>query len=265
MLNSRVKAKLPSRSERGFTLIETLVAILTGIIVMLVLFTILEVSIKQSKRLSDVSEASQLGRVAMNHVVDELHSVCLSEGFAPVQPESSENQLIVVNGYSEAAEVPTVGTFASGVRKDKIVYSPSAKTLTDYTYYATGSPKAGEYTFASTPSPSTGVLLGKDITQMTVVKGGKEVKQPVFQYYAYSTSAATSTSTASSQLKEETLLKEGETLSTTTAPTVAAVDVSFSAGPLDGEEKGRLAPLTSEVAFAFEAPNIEATEDKPCA
>jgi type II secretory pathway pseudopilin PulG len=252
-------------AEHGFTLIETLVAMATGIVIAAVLFTVLEVSVKQSTRLADAATATQLGRVAMNHVVDELHSACLSQGFSPVQEKSTENKLIVANGYGEGAEVPSVGTSSTGVRKDEIVYSPAAETLIDYTYYATGETN-GEYTWGTV---NPGVRIGEHITRTS--ENGKLL--PIFGYYAYATTPATSTTAAGSELNETTPLGGSGEMTKAVAETVASVVVSFATAPpdyanLDPSEKkqGRIAPLTSQVVFSFESPpNESTTKDEPCA
>ena len=95
-----------ARDARGFTLIETLVAILTGIVVTAALFAILEVSLHQSARAADVVQASQLGRATMTRMVDELRSSCLATEFTPIQEKSSNTELYFRNSYSEKA-VPT--------------------------------------------------------------------------------------------------------------------------------------------------------------
>ncbi len=252
------------RDEDGFTLIETLVAISTGIVIVFALFAILEFSVGQSSRISDVATATQLGRVTMNHVVDELHSVCLSQNFAPVQAESTENTLIFVNGYSgnsERSEVPSVATSTAGAHKDKIEWNPSTGILTDYTYYATGESN-GKYTFAEAATPAAGVRVGEHIAQLS--EDGTPV--PIFRYYAYATTPATSTTAAASELNETTLIGKGESLSKAAAESVASVAVSFNIAPSNGNEhQGRPAPLSSQAIFGFEAPSNETTtKTGPC-
>ena len=107
------------RDERGFTLMETLVAMVTGIIVTGALFAILEFSVHQTSRISQVAQASQVSRTAMTRIVDELHSACLSTGFAPVQETSTPSKLVVQNGYSEQAEVPGVYTSKGGPKANR--------------------------------------------------------------------------------------------------------------------------------------------------
>jgi Tfp pilus assembly protein PilW len=241
------------RDARGFTLMETLIAMLTGFVVTGALFAILQVSTTQSSRISDVAQATQFGRTAMTHIVDETHSACLSSGFTPVQAESTATKLIFVNGYGEKAEVPSVGTTATGVRKDEILWSESAQTLTDATYLSTGTTSKEEKEVYTWPAkPNYEVRIGEHIT--------KSGTTPIFQYYAYSTKPSTSPTAPSSTLEETTLVgaKEAKGLSSTEAPEVASVLISFKAAPRDGKtELGRAVSLSTQATFAFEAPNSE--------
>src|ERR1700690_1588251 len=127
------RAIAAARDPRGFTLIEVLVAMVTGIIVTGALFAILEVSTRQAARVSEVAQATQVGRTAMTHVVDELHSACLSNGFTPVKPVTTATKLVFVNAYfpehaSEAKEPEY--TF---VNKNVIEYVAAKGRLTDVT------------------------------------------------------------------------------------------------------------------------------------
>jgi len=259
--------------ERGFKLIEVLVAMVTGLVVAGALFAILEVSMKQSTQISDVAQATQLGRGTMTHVVDELRSACVSSKFKPVQSESTESKLVFVNGYSESAEVPAVATTnfsggLSGVRKDEIVWSGvEGGTLTDNVALGNGE-SAGSYTFkASAP-----VRIGNNIRLAKEVVKGKEETAPLYTYYEYAETPATSTSAASSTLTK-IALSGGKTLGTA-AERVAAVSVDFNAAapgtPVGKElnkttEHDRSVNLNSAVTFAFSAPNSEATiKAGPC-
>jgi len=255
-----INTRVAPGAEHGFTLIETLIAMLTGFVVTGALFAILQISTTQSSRIADVAQATQLGRTTMTHILDETHSACLSSGFTPVQEKSNEERLIFVNGYSKEAEVPSVGTTATGVRKDEIVWSKSAQTLTDFTYLSTGTAvkeEKEEYTFSATPTPSSGVRIGEHITENQVENAKKEKEAvPIFKYYAYATTPSTSPTAPSSTLNEKEPL-EG-TLSKEAAESVASVLVTFKTAPRNGKtELGRDPVMSTQATFAFEAPNSE--------
>jgi type II secretory pathway pseudopilin PulG len=246
-------------AEGGFTLIETLVAMVTGLVITGALFAVLEVSLHQSARLSDVAQATQLGRTAMTHVVDELHSACLSSGFTPVREKSTENKLIFVNAYSKEAEI-------SSARKDEIVWEKESGTLTDYTYPSVGG-TSPEFKWAEKPSPEKGVRIGEHISKAELTNEKKEKETPpIFQYYAYTTKPSTSPTAPSSTLKEQTLAGAKTGLTAAEAATVASVVISFKAAPSDGRtELGRGTSLTNQMTFAFEAPSSESPiEAAPC-
>jgi hypothetical protein len=224
----------------------------TGLIVSGALFAILEVSLHQSSRLSDVAQATQLGRTAMNRVVDAMHSGCIAEKFAPVQAGSSPTKLILVSGYSEETEVPTKATTATGVHKDEFEFAN--KRLVDKTALSSAEVSAGSYTWEAAKE----FRLSENVKKTKVGK----VEEPIFTYWAYATAASTSTSAASSTLtKIEKFEGEKETLTAAQAKKVASVEVKFNQLPTDNEEKqsGRSVDLNSQVTFSFSAPDSEAT------
>jgi hypothetical protein len=246
-----------SRDERGVSLIETIVAMVSGLVLLGAMFSILEVSLHQSTRLTDVAQATQLGRNTMTRVVDELHSACISPGFTPIQEGSNSKEMTVISAYSENA---TIG--AESVRKDKIVWSEAAKTLTDTRYQGNG----GEWPKYTFPEKATAVTrVGESVTQ---AENEKKEKLPIFRYYAYAAKAGTGTSAPSSALNEaEPLTGEGEKgLSAKEAKTAASVLVSFRTAPPSGStQASRSIDLSSQVTFAFSAPSSEASiKDGPC-
>jgi Tfp pilus assembly protein PilW len=256
MLTPADSHRPPHAREAGFTLVETLVAMMTGLIVVGALFAILELTTQESARITDVAQATQLGRTTMTHVIDEMHSACVSANFTPVQEKSSAKELILANGYSENAEVPSVGTSSTGVRKDKIVWNELESTLTDFTYLSTGSKGTNEYTFSEAASPAKGVLIGENVKE-AVIKG-EAISKGVFGYFKYATTAAAGTAEASSTL---TKIEPGAGgLTAAQAKEVSGVLVTFNIAPTNKLATGeRSVNLSSQVTFAFSAPSAEAT------
>ena len=264
---------LHPRQEHGFTLIETLVAMIAGVVVTGAILEIFVVSLHQTSRLTDYVQATQLGRSAMTHIVDELHSACISREFAPVQAKSSANELVFRNAYGEEAFLPNAKEAetkeasltekkGAGVFEHQIVWSKSAGTLTDYVYRTT----SGEwptYTFPeitsthSNATPTTGIRLASNVTEASG-------STPIFRYYTYGETASESSSTAVSTLTEKLAPTGGFT--TEEAKKIAAVVVSFATAPIDGETAlGRRAELSNQVIFSFSTPSSETTiKDGPC-
>jgi Tfp pilus assembly protein PilW len=248
------------RDTRGFTLIETLVAMVSGLVVMLALFAILEFSTRQASRTSDVTQATQLGRAAMTHMIDELHSTCQSPSEAPVLEKSKPSELWFENAVSEAAVIESAA-------RHRIYWVEKEKggALWEATWNSSGG-EWPSFTFpARTATPSTTVLLGQNITHYMKTSGGKTEEVPFFQYYQYATTAGTiETNKPVSTLELTTPPSEGFTASE--AEKVSSVLISFRAGPADGNsELGRTVDLASQATFSFSAPVAEATiKDGPC-
>jgi Tfp pilus assembly protein PilW len=281
MLSRKPKINPPRiRDDRGFTMIELLVSMLTATIVIGALFATLEIAKSQTTLVSDKVQANQLGNTAMTRIIDELHSSCLSPGFAPIQEKSDENELIFKNAYSAEAVIPnTVEAEAkskpgTGVFEHQIVWNSSAKTLTDFIYKSTSgegpeatlpTPDYSSTTHeAANATPTKGVLLASNVTQ-TEESGGTKI--PIFKYYKYNTTSTSSSTTPDSTLTPILssyipLKKETTTGSTeekeNSAENVSSVLVSFRVAPVDGKaERDQYIDLSNQVTLAFSAPNTE--------
>ncbi len=245
--------------ESGFSLIELLVAMISGIVVTFALFAVLNITTDQASRLTNYAQATQQGRLAMTKIVDALHSACVTNGFTPIVTGSGESELLFVNAYSEQAVIPK-----EAFHKQKIVWSKAAETLTDYSYPAVKEISWPNFEYSGTASPSTGVVLARNVTQTET--GGKKV--PVFQYFAYTAESSESATTGLSTLSTEPLKVP---LTEKTAPTAASVLVTFNAGPNEGttaigaQGKGVSAGEQTQVTLSFTVPiSNEKVVDAPC-
>jgi Tfp pilus assembly protein PilW len=261
MLSSRLIHRL--RDARGTSLIEVLVAMVTGIVVVAALFSILEVSLHQTARTTDTVQATQLSRKTMTHIVDELRSACIAsshEGYWPIKEKSTGSELRFVSAASSQSEIGSVA--ASEVNEHRIVYEPKEGTITDYTYPS----KSGtlpNFTFSTTPEPKNGIRIGSQITTSQVLneKGEKETA-PIFLYEKYATTSEATTTTP-----DDTLTRVGsELLTATQAKETASVLIRFHQLPANGDTQPfRSLDTSSQVTFAFAAPlPEEKVKAAPC-
>ncbi len=245
MLSGRLRTP---GSEHGFSLIETMVAMVTGLIVVGALFTVLEVSARQTSRDTDYVQSTQRGRIVMTHLVNELHSACLYLGFTPIQEKSGPNELIFVNAYSAEATPATAFEHIIKFEGGELVEKTWAnKTGSSYPKF--------EFETSSTPTNIT-YLNGKsgDIAE---VEGTH-----IFRYDKYAAEATGTSTTGESALTELTT----SPLTAATAKEAAAVTISFRSLPTNKNTKlNRSLNLESLVTLALDAPRTEAKlSDKPC-
>jgi prepilin-type N-terminal cleavage/methylation domain-containing protein len=254
-----------SSDQRGFTLIETLVSMVAGVVVTGALSMVFIVALHQTSRLTDSVQASQLGRTAMTHIVDELRSACVSRNYTPVQEGSTSTDLIFRNAYGEESLILNAKEAApgTGAFQHQIVFNSSAHTLTDYIYPSEKGSEWPNYKFpladyesskseAANAEPKKGIQLANN------------VKSASFKYFQYGEAATESTTTPLTTLSEIALTSNA--LPSKAAPNVAAVEVTLTTEPLDGETTlSRSAEFSNEVTFAFGTPSSEAKiEDQPC-
>jgi prepilin-type N-terminal cleavage/methylation domain-containing protein len=253
----------PVRSERGFTLIETLVAMVIALIVTLAAFELLEVTDHQTERATNYLESSQLGNAVMTHIVGELDSACLRYKFVPLLA-GKENEITFQDASSTEAEIPLSQIQEREIvwkEKGTVVWHGVARkygTLTEFRAPATGESK-GEYTWGTKSEVKLGTRVMKELTE-----NEKGAEAPIFRYYKYST-----TVTDSSELGETSLTEVPSAEVSSHLGEIVSVQIAFRALPTDGKaiaEDGESLGQRSQVAFSFSTPLAESTisGETPC-
>lgn len=220
--------------ERGFALVELLVAMLTATIVMLGIFQLMDISARESARVVRRVEADQTARPVLTRIIDEFHSACVSSSVPPILAGTDNSITFVTQTGSAVNPNP-----------DKHVITLSGKTLTETTYpYVSGS--APSWTFSTTGSPRT---LLTNAGPATI--NGSTV--PLFRYYEYSAGQLSSTPMSTNPLD---------------TANVAQVAVAFSVAPSSNPANDANADFTvADSALLRLGPAGEDTsaETVPCA
>ena len=119
--------------EHGFSLIELLVAMIMGLVISLAAFSILEFTTSDVSRITARAHVTQTGRVALEKLMLQLHSACVSVNVNPIQAKSTGTTLKFVSETSpvNSNNEPT-SSFAT-VKEHEIVYTPpSGKIAGDF-------------------------------------------------------------------------------------------------------------------------------------
>jgi hypothetical protein len=239
-------APIPSLvGEDGFTLIEMLVAALTGLVLTFASFALLQLATNQSLRARDFVQADQLGRVTMNHIVDELDSACVVAKGPPILETSNKEELLFITAFSKRAEIQP-----SEVQKHDIYWKKVGTQIGSlYDMTATAEKQTGEHEWTFKAFVKPGVLIDSDIVRATNKATGE---REIFKYEGYNEKASEGGEEAANALKPLPM-KSGK-LTKEEAANVAAVNVSFRSLPSDESEKvGRYDDLSSQVTLAFSA------------
>ena len=154
------------RDESGTTLIELMVALMTGLVILSALTMTVITTMHTTSRVTSRVEATQRARIAMTRIMQELHSSCIAPEIAPVKEGSTGNSLIFVH-QTGAAVVPTPV-------KSIITYENGQLTQADYAMTGGASP---DWTFATQASSSRTLLT--DVAPIPP-------SSSVFSYYRYS-------------------------------------------------------------------------------
>jgi prepilin-type N-terminal cleavage/methylation domain-containing protein len=268
--------------EHGVTLIELLVAMLMALVVSLAAFSILQFTTDDVSRITSRAHVDQTGRVALEKIMLQLHSACVSVNVNPIQVKSSETRIKFVSETSSlnSSKEPT-SSFAT-VKLHELTYTPPsgkiAGTLTEKTWKSTGTnTSTGEYIFNNeSESPAETKLLLAGIVR--TVKESKEA--PIFQYYRYYNSTDAKIKTGEAKLGEidPEAMSNGEMeaekivnkTKITEAEKVAKVAVSFTLTPETHEsiiaKGGQPVALEDSAVLRFTPASEEAgNTNQPCA
>jgi prepilin-type N-terminal cleavage/methylation domain-containing protein len=211
-LRSRWRAR--AGDERGFTLIEMLVALSIGTIVLTAMLAILISSVDLSSANNDSIEANQQGRLAMTKLVQALDSSCVAATTPPVLAGSDANHVVF---YSLLGDAPSINPSEITVTYGASTTDPlaTANSLTMYTQPWVSGTSSSSWTFGT----GTNFTLLDHMSPATVNGTGN---QPVFQYYGYNSGTGTMSTTPYTT-----------PLSAANALTTTEIAINFEALPSD--------------------------------
>jgi prepilin-type N-terminal cleavage/methylation domain-containing protein len=252
------------REERGYTLVELLVAMAMGTVIAMAAFSLLEFTTSDVSRINERSHVDQTGRVALERIVLQLHSSCVAPTVTPILPGSGEKTIKFISETSPLNEHGEPVSSLSKVRLHEIVYTPAAEkkegTLIEKSWPSSGS--SPEYKFNEKEAP-TEVKLLTGVRQS--INPETKALVPVFQYYRYYRSSESgaklgllNTTAATVPLASEEEAEE-----------IAKVTISFTLAP-EGHESatfGNDRPVVLEDSTVLRlAPSSEAAGNPnlPC-
>lgn len=155
------------RDQRGTTMTELLVGLTVGTTVMVGLTTLVVITFQNTARVSARVDGTQRARLAMNRIVDQMHSACLAPKAPPIREGSSGTEMRFIHARgSSSAPTPTL---------TKITYANNELTQYDYAWQSGLSPTT--WVFGTTPSKV--IPLVDQITPASSTK-------PIFSYYSSS-------------------------------------------------------------------------------
>ena len=213
----------PIHDESGTTLVELMVAIMTGLVILSALTMVILTTLHGSVRVTARVHATQRARLALDKLMEELHSACVTPEIAPVKEKSNGTVLRFVHQTgSEVAPTPVLS-----------VISLSGGTLTQSDYKPTGG-TAPNWTFSEEKPSSTQTLL----TKVAPIPPSSSI----FSYYSYSGGTISSTPQTTPLSKEEALLTVEVHAALTAAPETTPVADAGASASVQNSATLRLTP-----------------------
>ncbi len=222
------------RDESGTTLVELMVAIMTGLVILSALTMVILTTMHASARVTARVEATQRARIALVRLMEELHSACVTPELAPVQPGSEGNSLRFV--HQTGSEVQPTPVYS--------VVTYSDGTLSQQDYEVTG----------TAPKWAQGAAIGSPRTLLTHVSPTPPADS-IFSYYRY-------TSGTISDTAQKTPLEETE------AELTVEVRAALTAAPENApvSDAGASAAIQNSATLRLTPPSFnEGSPSKPCA
>jgi len=211
---SKLLARL--RDERGFTLIEVLIATIAGLLVAGAALAILATSYQMLANNADRVDANQQGRTAMLEIEQLLNSSCVAGlGVSPIVGGSSAGSGAPPSGANSITFLSSQSDLPTTLPYEEVVSLSGSGALQLQTYT---NPSGSEPDWIF---PTTATTTATLVSHAGLVPGSSAI----FQYYPYNSDGTVSSS--ADQLV-------GNYLPTSSAETVAGVKIQFEAAPTDG-------------------------------
>jgi hypothetical protein len=228
-----LKRLKPIGDERGTTLVELLVALMTGLVIISALMMVITSTLHGTSRVAARVDATQRARIVLVRLMEQLHSACVAPEVAPIEEASTGTSLEFVHQTgSQVAPVPIIS-----------VISLSGTTLSQQDYNVTG----------TSPNWSRSTAIGGPRTLLTKV-GPTAPSASIFSYYRYS-GGTISTTPLATPLKGEAALTVEVRAALTAAPGTTPVKDADASASVQDTATLRLTPPSFN----------EGSPSKPCA
>jgi prepilin-type N-terminal cleavage/methylation domain-containing protein len=224
------------RTERGFTLIELMVALTVGSVIVLAAFAMLDRSILLTGRVSDRVDSSQRGRLAMEDMARQLRSpACLATGGVSI---------VDAQDYSV--------TFYTFLGAATAAYAPQMRTLRwDNNTNALLEDRYAGTTLPATPT-STRTITRDVVPRPQADPETGATPTPLFKYYRF-TSAG----------RVEPTVRLNTPLSVADRRNVVSINLNFVARVSGRSNNRQSTAMQTNVYMRTSDPNAEPTPSGP--
>lgn len=144
------------RDERGFSLVELLVTMMSGIVIFTAIATMTTTGLRNQDRVSRRIDAGSRVRPVMTHIVQELHSSCVAQHVAPIIADGTATGQNASSG-TQLSFITRSGSVVTPIPEQHVI-TLSGTTLSEAVYQTTGGAQPGPWAFSSTPSSNTQLL-----------------------------------------------------------------------------------------------------------